>query len=68
MKNYRNSPIVYLQFGDGPATYQNESFRRILANAIRWACSPEAREWAREWAISQSKGGRCPFSEGRPVA
>ncbi|MGI9622279.1 MAG: ThuA domain-containing protein [Acidimicrobiales bacterium] len=47
IKTYRNSPIVYLQFGDGPATYHNENFRRILANAIRWACSEEAGAWAR---------------------
>ncbi|MNQ96765.1 Trehalose utilization [compost metagenome] len=56
VKNYRNSPIVYLQFGDGPATFQNESFRRILANSIRWVCSPEARAWARERASRQSCG------------
>lgn len=47
IKTYKNSPIVYLQFGDGPATYGNETFRKILANAIRWACSDEAKEWAR---------------------
>lgn len=46
VKTHRNSPIVYLQFGDGPATYGNENFRRILANAIRWACSDDARGWA----------------------
>ena len=34
IKTYRNSPIVYLQFGDGPATYGNEKFRRILRQAI----------------------------------
>lgn len=48
IKRYRNSPIVYLQFGDGPATYRHPSFRKILQNAIRWACSPEALCWARE--------------------
>ena len=31
-----SAPIVYLQFGDGPATYQNPSVRRILANALDW--------------------------------
>ena len=40
------SPIVYLQFGDGPETYGNPNYRRVLANAIRWACSTEAAEWA----------------------
>ncbi len=50
IKTYKNSPIVYLQFGDGPATYENETFRKILANAIRWASSQEAKDWAREQA------------------
>lgn len=40
------SPVVYLQFGDGPETYADPSFRRALANAIRWTASAEAREWA----------------------
>ena len=47
VKTYRNSPIVYLQFGDGPATYGNPHFRKILANSIAWACSDDARSWAR---------------------
>jgi len=48
IKTYKNSPIVYLQFGDGPATYANETFRRILRQAINWACSDDARAWAKE--------------------
>ena len=31
------SPLVYLQFGDGPVTYADPTYRRVLANAIRWA-------------------------------
>ncbi len=31
------SPIAYIQFGDGPQTYADPNFRRILANAIHWA-------------------------------
>jgi type 1 glutamine amidotransferase len=31
------SPIAYVQFGDGPETYADVNYRRILANAIRWA-------------------------------
>jgi len=46
VKTYRNSPIVYLQFGDGPATYGNPIFRQILANAIAWASSDDAKAWA----------------------
>jgi uncharacterized protein len=33
------SPIAYLQFGDGPATYADPTYRRILANAISWAAA-----------------------------
>jgi hypothetical protein len=28
------APLVYLQFGDGPATYANPAVRRMLANAL----------------------------------
>ena len=31
-----NSRLVYLQFGDGPDTYADPSFRRALQNAIWW--------------------------------
>ncbi len=46
VKSAGNSPIVYLQLGDGPATYNDPNYRQILANAIRWACSEEAAAWA----------------------
>jgi type 1 glutamine amidotransferase len=32
--------IVYLQFGDGPATYQNPAVQRLLANALEWTAQP----------------------------
>lgn len=41
------SPIVYLQFGDGPATYADVSFRQAMSNAITWTASNQAREWVR---------------------
>ena len=47
VKTAGNSPIVYLQFGDGPSAYNDPNYRKVLANAIRWACSHEAAEWAR---------------------
>ncbi|MEM9041650.1 MAG: ThuA domain-containing protein [Actinomycetota bacterium] len=28
--------LVYLQFGDGPVTYADPTFRQVLANAIGW--------------------------------
>ena len=31
------SRVVYLQFGDGPQTYADPSFRLVLGNAIQWA-------------------------------
>lgn len=42
-----SSPLVYLQFGDGPVTYGDPSFRRVLANAIEWTASDAARAWVR---------------------
>ena len=32
--------LVYLQFGDGPATYANLHVRRVLANALDYVASP----------------------------
>jgi type 1 glutamine amidotransferase len=46
VKSAGRSPVAYLQFGDGPVTYGDPSFRRVLRNAVRWAASPDAREWA----------------------
>jgi type 1 glutamine amidotransferase len=31
-----NSRLTYLQFGDGPSTYADANFRRVVANAINW--------------------------------
>ena len=47
VKSAGNSPIVYLQFGDGPSTYNDPNYRQVLANAIQWACSDQAGAWAR---------------------
>ncbi len=46
VKNSRHSPIVYLQFGDGPQTYADPSFRLVVSNAVNWVSTPEARAWA----------------------
>jgi type 1 glutamine amidotransferase len=32
------SRIVYLQFGDNAEAFENPSYRRLLANALHWAC------------------------------
>ena len=47
-KRARRSPLVYLQPGDGPATYADSNYRRLIENAIRWVASPEALAWAAE--------------------
>lgn len=52
-KTAGRSPVVYLQFGDGPTTYHDPVFRRILANSIDWVASPAAREWVRSRSSSE---------------
>jgi hypothetical protein len=54
VKRVRNAPIAYIQPGDGPSrfstgpsVFENEHYRRLLANALHWAASREARHWAR---------------------
>ena len=47
VKHAGNSPVAYIQFADGPVTYADPNFRRVLANAIDWAASDEAHAWAR---------------------
>lgn len=46
VKRARNSPLVYIQFGDGPETYKDPNFRRLLANALKWVSSEPALSWA----------------------
>lgn len=38
-KRARNSPLVYLQPGDGPNTYADPNYRRLVENAIRWVAA-----------------------------
>ena len=38
-KQALSARLVYLQFGDGPATYANPHIRRVLANAIDFVAS-----------------------------
>jgi type 1 glutamine amidotransferase len=47
VKTAENSPIVYVQGGHGQAAWEDEDFRKVMMNAIRWAASPEARAWAK---------------------
>ena len=46
-RRFRSSPIVASEAGDGPPAYENPGFRRLVANAVQWVASDEARAWAR---------------------
>lgn len=37
VKQVGNSSLAYLQFGDGPSTYADPTFRRIIRNAVLWS-------------------------------
>jgi hypothetical protein len=47
VKSAENSPVVYIQHGHDAVAWENEAFRRLMTNAIRWAASEEAHSWAR---------------------
>lgn len=38
-RNVDGGRLAYLQFGDGPVTYADPTFRTILRNAIHWAAA-----------------------------
>ncbi|MGB0922034.1 MAG: ThuA domain-containing protein [Alphaproteobacteria bacterium] len=40
-KTHKNSRIVTILGGDGPAAYANPYFRQLLKNAVQWLASPE---------------------------
>jgi hypothetical protein len=46
VKSARNAPLVYLQPGDGPATYANPHFRRLLANSVQFIATSGPAESA----------------------
>jgi uncharacterized protein len=39
-RQHDRSRVVYLQPGDGPDAYANESVRRLWLNAVRWVAQP----------------------------
>ncbi len=43
-KRAGRSQLVYLQPGDGKATYDNSVYRRLVENAIRWVASMSPRK------------------------
>ena len=46
----RNSPVVVSDVGDSPLAYDDENYRRLIANSIRWLASNEAKTWAKEFS------------------
>jgi hypothetical protein len=46
VKTAERSPVVYIQHGHDNQAWSNVNFRRLLANAIKWTASPEAKAWA----------------------
>ncbi|HMJ90955.1 MAG TPA: ThuA domain-containing protein, partial [Candidatus Acidoferrum sp.] len=42
--NYRQSRVVYLQLGHGPSAYENENYRKLLAQCIRWTAEDKPRQ------------------------
>ena len=47
-KTAGRSPVVYIQPGDGPATFAARPFRQLLGNALAWVASPAAHTWAHD--------------------
>jgi uncharacterized protein len=47
IKPVENSPLVYIQHGHDQVAWTNESFQRLVLNAIKWTASREAHAWAR---------------------
>lgn len=47
-KSAENSPIVYIQHGHDNLAWSNEGFRKLMGNAIKWAASEKAMQWAKD--------------------
>ena len=43
-KKYESSSIAYLQFGDGPLSYKNENFRKLIKQSINWVIKETVKE------------------------
>jgi trehalose utilization protein len=48
VKTAENSPIVYIQMGHDARAWNNPAYRTLVANAIKWAATPEAMAWAKK--------------------
>ena len=59
VKTAGRSPVAYLQPGHGPTAYANPNYRKLVANAIRWAASPAAHQWAQMSYAEQQAAARA---------
>lgn len=41
-KHVGNTPLVYIQSGDGASAYDNPGFQRLLSNALNWVAAQRA--------------------------
>jgi hypothetical protein len=48
VKTAENSPVAYVQMGHGAGSWTDPVFRQLMANAIKWAHSAEAKAWAKQ--------------------
>jgi len=48
VKTAENSPIVYIQMGHDARAWNNPAYRTLVANAIKWAATPDAMAWAKK--------------------
>ena len=46
VKTAERSPIAYIQHGHDNLVWSNPAWRRLTLNAIKWAASQEAKNWA----------------------
>ena len=46
VRTAEKSPLVYLQNGHDAVAWKNPAFQTLMRNAIKWAASQEARDWA----------------------
>lgn len=46
-KSAENSPVVYIQPGHDNNAWSHPAYEQLMLNAIKWAASQEAKDWAR---------------------
>ena len=56
VRPHPTSRIVYIQPGDGPETYANPAYRRLLGNAIAWAADHDGPA-ARRGSVGEELAG-----------